>query len=102
MWFTTKKNPKEVTGIMNSTRKGVCPNLMTRKGLGKWTNDHKVNKRYEKPKEGVCLSRRALKGVCLSMMTHKNQEIDQIVMRSIKDLMNSKIRVCPSVRWWPT
>ena len=98
MWSTTKTNLKEVTGIMNSMRKGVCPSVITRKGLAKWTNDHKVNERYDKPREGVCPNRRALKGVCLSRTTHKNQEIDQIVMRSVKDLMNSKMGVCPNVR----
>ena len=36
------------------------------------SNDHEINRRYDEPEEGVCLSRRVLKGVCPSMMTLKD------------------------------
>ena len=54
--------------------------------------------RCDKPKEGVCPNRKALKEVCPSMMTGKNQEIDRVMRKSMKDLMNSRTGVCPSVR----
>ena len=38
------------------------------------------------------------KGVCPSVMAHKYQEIDRVVRKSKKDLMNSKMAVYPSVR----
>ena len=77
MWSTTRnaqKNPKEVTGIMNSTKNGVCPNkrLISANGL----NDHEINRGYDEPRDGVYPGRRVLKRVCSSMMTRKYQEID--------------------------
>ena len=40
---------------------------------------------------------KAIKGVCPSMMTHKDQEIDRVVRKYTKGLINSRIGVCPSV-----
>ena len=62
------------------------------------SNDHEINMRYDEPREGICPSRRVLKGVCPSMMTHKDQEIDQVMKKPTKDLMNSRMGVCPNVR----
>ena len=36
--------------------------------------------------------------VCPSMMTRKDQEIDRVVRKFVKDLMNSRMEVCPNVR----
>ena len=44
-------------------------------------NDHEINKRYDKPRNGVCPS----------MTTHKNQEVERVVRKSTKDLMNSRL-----------
>ena len=32
------------------------------------------------------------------MMTHKNQEIDRAVKKTAKDLVDSRMGVCPSVK----
>ena len=37
------------------------------------------------------------KGICPSMITHKNRQLDQNIMKSTKDLMISKKKVCPSM-----
>ena len=50
------------------------------------------------PKRGGCPSRKALNEVFPSMTTCKDQEIDRVVRKSTKGLMNSRMRVCPSVR----
>ena len=50
------------------------------------SNDHEINRRYDKHR----------KGVCPSMTTHKDQEIDRVVRKSVKDQMNSRMGVCPS------
>ena len=47
---------------------------------------------------GVCASRRALKGVCPSMTTCKDKKMDQAMRKFTKDLMNSRMGVCPNVR----
>lgn len=66
--------------------------------LANGSNDHKINMRYEKPKDDVCPSKKTLKGVCPSLMTYKNQEINRVVRKSTKDMMNSMMGVCPSRR----
>ena len=52
------------------------------------SNDHEINRRYDKPR----------KRVCPSMTTHKNQEVERVVIKSAKDLMNSRMGVCPNVK----
>ena len=100
MWSTTRnaqKNPKEVTEIMNSMKKGYAL-VKDSKVSANVSNDHKINRRYDEPREGVCPNKRVLKGVCPSMTTRKDQEIDRVMRKPAKDLMNSRMGVCPNVR----
>ena len=63
------------------------------------SNDHEINRRYDEPREGVCPSKKkTLRGVCPSMTIHKDQEIDRVVKKSAKNLMNSRMGVCSNVR----
>ena len=45
------------------------------------SNDHEINMRYDKPRNGVFPS----------MTTHKNQEVERVVRKSAKDHMNSRL-----------
>ena len=50
----------------------------------------------ENPKRGVYDPvGKAIKGVCPSMMTHKDQEIDQVVRKYTKGLINSRMGDAP-------
>ena len=49
------------------------------------------------PKRGECPNRKALKGVCPSMMTRKDKKIDRVVIKYVKDLINSRMGVCLNV-----
>ena len=94
---TPKKNPKKMTRIMNSMKRGfalVKDSEVSVNGL----NDHEINMRYDEPREGICPSRRVLKGVCPSMMTRKDQEIDQVMKKPMKNLMNLRMWVCPQCK----
>ena len=100
MWSTTRnaqKNLKEVTEIMNSMKKGYAL-VKDSKVSANVSNDHEINRRYDEPREGVCPNKRVLKGVCPSMTTRKDQEIDRVMRKPAKDLMNSRMGVCPNVR----
>ena len=52
------------------------------------SNDHEINRRYDKP----------INGVCPSITTHKNQEVERAGRKSAKYLMNSRMGVCLSVK----
>ena len=100
MWSTTRnaqKNPKEVTEIMNSMKKGYAL-VKDSKVSANVSNDHKINRRYDEPREDVCPNKRVLNGVCPSRTTYKDQEIDRVMRKPAKDLMNSRMGVCPNVR----
>ena len=60
-----------MTRIMNSMKMGYA-SIKDSEISTNGSNDHEINRRYDEPIEGVCLSRRVLKGVCPSMMTHKD------------------------------
>ena len=50
------------------------------------------------PKKGVYDPvGKTIKGVCPGMMIHKDQEIDRVVRKYTKGLINSRMGVCPSV-----
>ena len=52
------------------------------------SNDQEINRRYDKPRNGVCLN----------MTTHKNQEVERVERKFAKYLTNLRMGVCPSVK----
>ena len=62
------------------------------------SNNHEINRRYDEPRDGVCPNKRVLNGVYPNMTTRKDQEIDRVMRKLAKDLMNSRMGVCPNVR----
>ena len=68
MWSTTintQNNLESVIEIMNSMKRGDAP-VKDLEVSTYGSNDHKINRRYDKPRNGVCPS----------MLTHKNQEVE--------------------------
>ena len=76
-----------MTEITNSMKREDAP-VKDSEVSTSGSNDHEINRRYDKTRNGVCPS----------MMTHKNQEVERVGRKSAKYLMNSRMGVCPSVK----
>ena len=75
MWSTTRnaqKNPKEVTGIMNSMKKGYAL-IKDSKVLAKESNNHEINIIYDEPREGVCPNKKTLKWICPKQIDNRGK-----------------------------
>ena len=82
---------------MNSMKRGYAL-VKDSKVSENVSNNHEINRRYDEPRDGVCPNKRVLNGVYPNMTTRKDQEIDQVMKKPTKDLMNSRMGVCPNVR----
>ena len=83
-----------MTRIMNSMKMGYA-SIKDSEISTNGSNDHEINRRYDEPRDGVCPNKRVLNGVYPNMTTRKDQEIDRVMRKLAKDLMNSRIRGMP-------